>query len=73
MDITVRKYCAGCYTVTDGVNEVEVTKENFGHGTEWVARAVGINYVYSDPVPTKRQATSCAISILKMWTTLKKV
>lgn len=72
MTITTRKYCAGLYIVTDGVNEVEVISQDFGYGTEWMARAVNMSDVYSDPVPTKREAKEIAIDILKNWEELRK-
>jgi hypothetical protein len=72
MTITTRKYCAGLYIVSDGVNEVEVVSQDFGYGMEWMARALDMSFVYSDPLPTKREAKEAAINILKNWEELRK-
>ena len=65
--ITIKRVCAGEYEATDGVNVVAISKQDFGYGDEWMARAVGLAYVYSDPMATKRQAVEAATHILQNW------
>jgi len=66
------KSCAGYYIVTDGINEVEVYSADYGYGTEWVASAVGILDLHSDPLPTKREAKVSAEYMLDNWEELRR-
>ena len=49
---TIKNY-AGDYTRTDGVNSVHVYSDDFGFGTEWIARANWDNSLGTDPMSTK--------------------
>lgn len=54
--IVTKRKCAGEYKVTNGERTVFVSKINFGYGDEWVAAAEWDNTLYTDPLPTKREA-----------------
>jgi len=70
MKIKSTRNCAGSYTVTDGVNEVEVVQVDYGYGVEWMAMCDANN---SDPVPTYRDAKASAVYMLENWEELRKV
>ena len=65
--ITVKKNCAGLYTVSDGTHSVEVTSFCPQAGATfygWVAKAEWSCHVYSDPIDTKREAVEVAKSMI---------
>lgn len=61
--ITVKKYCAGLYLVSDDNVKVDVTYFCPQEGASfygWVAKADWSCHVYSDPYYTKREAVEGA-------------
>lgn len=68
--ITVKKYCAGLYIVSDGVATVDVTYFCPQDGASfygWVAKAQWSCHVYSDPIYTKREAVECAKGMIEAY------
>ncbi len=67
MTITVKKYCAGLYIVSDGEATVDVTYFCPAEGASfygWVAKGQWSAHVYSDPIYTKREAVEVAKSMI---------
>lgn len=65
MNATTTRISAGLYEVRAGARAVEISKQEFSDGPGWVARAQWDRYMYSDPLPTKRDAVAVALEMLK--------